>query len=171
MATKTENHIYAIIHLYLLLPLITLDDINKEIKQMGYPPVVPKTERPNFYRIDDGAILRVFPIVNNVFMDPNNPNGAAISAQNVIAIFVPQRLRGTPSDRTYSNTELQANIENSDIGFEPLIENFNVYEIDGKWILSVKTTVSQVTKTRLFDIRGEPIYIVNTAPIPKLKPK
>jgi hypothetical protein len=89
----------------------------------------------------------------------------------VITIFVPKELRGTHSRKVYSNAKLQSDIENIDIDFKHLIENFYGYKIDEKWILSFKTTVSEITKTRLFDVHGEPIYIIRTASILKFKQK
>lgn len=104
-------------------------------------------------------------------MDTQNLTNAKINAQNVITVFVPSRLRGTPVIQAYTPADYQANMDNRDMNFETLIENFNVYEVDDKWVMSIKTTVSQVSKTKLFNMAGEPIYIVNTSPIPKFKPK
>lgn len=148
-----------------------LEQVNDEIKKMGYTPFVARMERPNFYRLEDGSILRVYAILNNLILDPNNPNGAKINAQNVVAIFVPSKLRGTPAIQQYTLADYQANMESPDMVFETLIENFNVYDVDDKWVMSIKTTVSQVSKTRLFNAMGEPIYLVNTTPIPKFKKK
>ncbi|MGI0022487.1 MAG: hypothetical protein ACRD9Q_06465 [Nitrososphaeraceae archaeon] len=148
-----------------------LEQINDEIKKMGYTPFITRMERPNYYRLEDGSILRVYSVLNNVIMNQQNPTNANISAQNVVAVFVPTRLRGTPSNQLYTQADYQANMETQDMIFETLIENFNVYEVDDKWIMSIKTTLSQVGKTRLYNTIGEPIYLVNTTPIPKFKPK
>ena len=148
-----------------------LNEINEEIKKMGYVPFVTRMERPNFYRLEDGSILRVYSILNSLIMDPANPQNAQINAQNIMTVFVPQRLRGTPSMQVYTQADYQANMENPDMTFETLIENFNVYEVNEKNVMSVKTTVSQVGKTKLFNSVGEPVYLVNTTPIPKFKPK
>lgn len=149
----------------------TLEEINQEIKKMGYSTFIPRMERPNFYRIEEGIILRVYPIINSIEMEPDNPTGASINGQNVVALFVPKKFKGSPGDRPYSQADIQANIVNIDVPFDTLIENFNVYDVDDKWILSVKTTLSQVSKTSLRDSRGDPIYAISTALIPKLKPK
>jgi len=47
---------------------------------------------------------------------------------------------------------LAANIEIVDMYFVTLgNEDFNTYDVDHQWILSIKNTLSQVSKTRLFN--------------------
>lgn len=55
--------------------------------------------------------------------------------------------------------------------FSTIIEDFNTYEVDSNQILSIKTTASQISKTKLFNNIGEPIYLVVTAIVAKSKPK
>lgn len=50
--------------------------------------------------------------------------------------------------------------------FTILDENFNTYDVGSKWILGVKTALSQISKTKLFNNLGEPIYLVSTTLIP-----
>ena len=58
-----------------------------------------------------------------------------------------------------------------DMEFETIFEDFNQYDLDGKFILGLKTSLSQVSRTKLHNMRGEPIYLINTAPIPKITSK
>jgi len=57
------------------------------------------------------------------------------------------------------------------MAFTTIIEDFNEYEVDSKQILSIKTSISQISKCKLFNNIGEPIYLVTTAVIAKSKPK
>jgi hypothetical protein len=138
---------------------------------MGYVSFIPKSENPNYYRLDEGTILRVYPILNNLTLNPAQDGTVQVNVQNIIATFVPKKLRGTPSTKSYSQQELQTNIEIFDMAFSTIIEDFNTYEVDSNQILSIKTTVSQISKTRLFNNIGEPIYLVVTAIVAKSKPK
>ena len=58
-----------------------------------------------------------------------------------------------------------------DMDFEVIFEEFNRYDLGDPFILSVKTTLSQVTRLKLYNSQGEPVYVVNTAPVPKIKRK
>jgi hypothetical protein len=91
--------------------MTTVDEINHEIKLMGYAPFVPKSENPNYYRLHDGTILRVYPILNNLTVNPTQGDSVQVNIQNNVATFVPKELRGTPSTKSYTPQELQANIE------------------------------------------------------------
>jgi len=51
--------------------LMNIEEITNEIREMGYTPFIPKTERPNFYRLDDGAIIRIYPILNALYLNPS----------------------------------------------------------------------------------------------------
>jgi hypothetical protein len=57
------------------------------------------------------------------------------------------------------------------MAFTTMVEDFNEYEVDSKQILSIKTLVTQISKCKLFNNIGEPIYLVATAFIAKSKPK
>jgi len=150
---------------------MNIEEINNEIRGMGYTPFVPKTERPNFYRLDDGAIIRIYPILNALYLNPSQMESMQMNIQSNVSTFVPKRLRSDPSNRSYTQEELQTNIDVYDMEFTILDENFNTYDVDSKWILSVKTALSQVSKTKLFSNLGEPIYLVSTTLIPKVKPR
>lgn len=150
---------------------MNIEEINNEIRGMGYTPFIPKTERPNFYRLDDGAIIRIYPILNALYLNHSQMESMQMNIQSNVSTFVPKRLRADPSNRSYTQEELQSNIDVYDMEFTILDENFNTYDVDSKWILSVKTALSQVSKTKLFSNLGEPIYLVSTTLIPKVKPR
>jgi len=113
----------------------------------------------------------VYSILNGVVFDPTRPDGININAQNVVGVYIPKKLRGTPSNVIYTQTEYNKNMDVEDMSFETISEDFNQYDLDGKFILSVKTALSQVSRVKLYNTRGEPIYLVNTAPVPKIKRK
>ena len=91
----------------------------------------------------------------------------SINAQSIVTAFIPKRLRKQPSNILYTQNDYVKNIDMEDMEFEVIFEDFNQYDLDEKFILSLKTTLSQVSRTKLYNIRGEPIYLTNTAPIPK----
>lgn len=152
--------------------MTTIDNINEEIRKMGYPSFVPKTEKPNFYRLDDGTILRLYPILNSLTtVSTTQKYALQFNIQNNISTFVPKQLRGPPSELSYNQQQLQENIEVFDLLFRAMIEDFNEYEVDSKQILSIKTTPAQISKSKFFNNLGEPIYLVATTMIVKVKPK
>jgi len=146
-------------------------DLAIDFRKMGYTPFTIKIERPNYYRLDDGSILRVYSILNAVTLDASRPDGMSVNEQNVVVAFVPKKLRGEPTNQVYTLEDYNKNMDIEDMKFEIIFEDFNEYDLDGKHILSIKTSLSQVSRVKLYNARGEPIYLVNTAPIPKIKTK
>ena len=59
-------------------------DLTDDFRKMGYTPFTVNIERPNYYRLEDGSILRVYPILNGVVFDPTRPSKVGINAQNVV---------------------------------------------------------------------------------------
>lgn len=53
-----------------------------------------------------------------------------------------------------------------DMSFEIISEEYDIYEANDK-IISVKPMISQIIKTKAYNIEGEPIYVVNSNPIIK----
>ena len=146
-------------------------DLAEDFKKMGYTPFTVKIERPNFYQLTDGSILKIYSILNSVELDPAKLNGVSINAQSVVTAFVPKKLRGQPPNISYTQEDYVKNIDMEDMEFETIFEDFNQYDLDGKFILGLKTSLSQVSRTKLHNMRGEPIYLINTAPIPKITSK
>lgn len=146
-------------------------DLAEDFREMGYTPFTVKIERPNFYRLSDGSILKICPILNGIEIDQAKLEGMSINAQSIVTAFIPKKLRKQPSNISYTQNDYVKNIDMEDMEFEIIFEDFNQYDLDEKFILSLKTTLSQVSRTKLYNIRGEPIYLINTAPIPKITNK
>jgi hypothetical protein len=150
-------------------------DFNSKLARMGYTPFKIRSEKPNFYQLDDGAILKIYPVLNGLILKKGKtPEQAQVNLQTYGASFVPQSLRGKPNVERVSLEEAirPENIEKMDLPFKIINnEHFNEYIVDNKWILSIKTTLSQVNRSKIRNNIGEPIYGFNTSPVVKFKPK
>lgn len=148
---------------------MNITEINNELKTMGYTPFVTRIEKPNYYRVEDHTIVRLYPLLMHLTISATQNQSIQsiqLNIQNVVSTYVSPQLHGNISTRTYSQEELQQAIDRYDMHFDILEEN-----LTSKWILNVKTTLSQISKTKLFNNLGEPIYLITTALIPKIKPK
>ncbi len=101
--------------------------------------------------------------------DPSGNPIFDIAAQTLIVAIVPQELKGSPGGRAYTSEEVSRAIIEDDMTFDTIREGWSVYELvnDGGQ-LQVKLVLAKVSRTSLYDLRGDPIYAVNTQPI--LKP-
>ena len=152
---------------------MTDPSIDAKIKSRGYDAFVVKKETPNYYQLEDGTILRVYPILNSVVLDKINTNAMNVSAniQNVVAAYVPAKLRDEKTTTIVSLEEALKNLDKVDMKFDVINEHFNEYIIDKKWSLHLRTALAQVNRSKLKNNFGEPIYSINTSLVTKLKKK
>ncbi|MGA8511904.1 MAG: hypothetical protein WB778_04175 [Thermoplasmata archaeon] len=115
------------------------------------------------YRLSDGTVLRsrfVLLKIGNV-KSPDGQEGAKLSNQIVNVIQAPRRLMG-PVGGTVPVEELQKHIVVPDMHFETRVEKPSVYLVSGERVLIVRTRVSGVSRTSLYDAEGAPHYLVTS---------
>ena len=86
-----------------------------------------------------------------------------------MSAFIPKEKRNPMLFQQYNPSELQSGITDEDMDAIPLKEDFSVYELSNGLIMSVKSVASSISKTRYYNPDGEPVYIVNSVPIVKIK--
>jgi len=149
--------------------MIPEEEILNNLKDMGYIMVKPRVLYPSFYKLSDGTTVRALINVNYLIADPQSPQGFAVNSTNSVSAFVPKEKRRPELFQPYNPAELLTDPVDDDVDFEVLRENFSVYDLSNGMVLSVKTVVGQITKTKYYTRDGEPIYNINTNPIIKAK--
>lgn len=148
---------------------IAKEEVDGWIKDMGYITITPRTIEPSFYKLKDGTIIKALIHVNHLVPDPRSPQGFGVNSTNIVICYVPKEKRNPMAFQPYSPAELQSGIIDDDMEPEPLRENFSVYDLSNGMVLSVKTIAGQISKTKFYSQEGDPIYLVNTTPIVKVK--
>ncbi|MCJ8306699.1 MAG: hypothetical protein HRU07_06580 [Nitrosopumilus sp.] len=150
--------------------VIPLEEIINNIKEMGYVTVEPKGEiKPSFYKLKDRTVLKVLININHLVADPRSPQGFTVNSNNTSICYVAKEDRHPEMYRPFTASEIQSNIDDEDMEPETLREDFSVYSLSNGMTLSVKAVVAQVSKTKFFTADGEPLYMVNTTPVIKVK--
>jgi hypothetical protein len=146
------------------------NEINNEIKNMGYILATSSKIIPNYYKLKDNTILKVIVIINHLIPEKDRPDNLGINSTNIISTFVPIENRKPDLFKPYplTATTNEANIIEQDLEFEVVSENFTVYNLSNGFLLKVKPVLAQVNKTKLFSFDGEPIFTVNIAPVIKI---
>lgn len=150
--------------------MIPEEEIFAEIKEMGYITIKPRVERPSYYKLGDGTIIRALVHINSIVQDPRNHDGFNMNPTNLVAAFVPKEKRNPAGFlQQPQGANLAEGIIEPDVDFQVLKEDFSVYELSNGLILSVKTIIAQIGKTKYYTKEGEPVYLVNMNPIIKVK--
>ncbi|MGI0056526.1 MAG: hypothetical protein ACREAK_04040 [Nitrosarchaeum sp.] len=124
----------------------------------------------NEYEIENYGKLRAKLVISRISPIKDSVTETDLSFKSIrIVDFVPYKDKmGTPNVRPYSQEELAKSIVEDDVVFKITNEDWNIYKLpDGK-MLRIKPTLVKVSRTDKFDVKGEPIFLVNTQPIVKI---
>jgi len=117
----------------------------------------------NKYEISDQTILKTRYILKTVTRSmvngKNNYSGDGIP---LTIIMVPGKLKGQPDTKKYSPKDIQASIDKPDMKFRISHEDWNEYRLDDGATIRMKSTLTNISRTKLFDAKGDPIYYVLT---------
>ncbi len=152
----------------------TGEGIAQDIRDMGYVTCNPIDIKPSYYKLNDGTgtIIRALITVECLIPDPSSFNGFKISTSARTTAFVPKENREPQNYKPFRPNELQSGVIDDDVGCDTLSEDFSVYELSDGSIMSVRTVVGQIKKTKFFTSEGEPLYMVDMNPIIKInRPK
>lgn len=143
-------------------------EIFKEFEDHDYAFVVSQKIEPSYYRIkDDNTVIRCLIRVSAI---KTNPDGKTfdIMSTNEVSALSPSDVR-RPELFDPNNLQLKKeDIENDDVEYDVIRENFSVYKLTNGKTLSVKTVVSQILKYSKHSRGGESIYNVTPNPIMRL---
>ena len=115
----------------------------------------------NKYELNDQSTLKTRYILKTVLRSlvngKNNYRGDGIP---ITIIIVPSKLKGEPDKKNYSPKELQENIDKGDMKFRIVHEEWNEYLLDDGTTIRMKSTLTNISRTKKRDRNGDPIYNV-----------
>ena len=125
------------------------------------------------YRLEDGTLLFARLIITKIIRteeyDQSGQPIYAWSSQHMFTTICSLELKGQPSTIPISPTDLNS-LKTTPMDLERIgPEEWNVYEISDGSVLRIKLEVTGVAKTDKFVSDGDPFYIVNCQPIPRIK--
>lgn len=148
--------------------MIAEEEIIKDIKKMGYITCKARVVKPSYYKLDDGTIISALITIDHLTPDPGSPDGIEVNSSTHINAFVPDKDRKPQEFQPYQPHELQSGITDNDVKYEVMSEEFSIYDLSDGKVMSIKTVVGQIIKTKFLTTAGEPVYTVNTNPIVKI---
>jgi hypothetical protein len=144
----------------------TTEDVENEIKEMGYITVKPIKISPSYYKLKDGTIIEAIVRIDSIVSEVDNPSSYFVRTSNFTKAYVPKDKRDPEKFKNYRITDLEEAII-EDISSEELISEYSEYELSNGIIINIKTIVSQINKTKYYSQDGEPIYTVTMIPLIK----
>jgi hypothetical protein len=114
----------------------------------------------SYYDLDDGTILKIKTILISVY-----DAGADLQGNPSINLQTANVIGVTPQTDTFEPLD-----EKKDLQFKEKYDNpWNEYTLDNDYILMLKPTITQVDRTGKYDLRGIPLYIIQSQVAAKVK--
>ena len=125
----------------------------------------------NKYQISDGSVLRTRTILKKVerVMDGNKVS-FNVDGQTLTVVHADAALRGTPNNRPVTKDEMLKSIDKDDMRYDTLAQEFNEYILDDGTKIKIYTNVIKISRLKLYDIRGDPMYLVDSSNTMEIKP-
>lgn len=124
----------------------------------------------NKYELSDGTTLKTRIILQKVVRrQQGERTGYGTMTQNLQIVFAPRERKGTPSNQTYSQQELQTSVE-QEVRYTTTAEEWNEYAVDDGSRIRFHMTVTRISRTSKFDSNGDPIYLVDSSIIGDISP-
>ncbi len=125
----------------------------------------------NLYDLKDGTQLKTKFVLITVIEEPASDGfSLGFTSKIVVGAIPPIKLMGQPSS-PYTQEELRSSIAKPDIDVENSQEVWNSYRLENGIVLKIKNVLVNVSRTKKFDSKGIPIYLVDTNAIVKVSKK
>jgi hypothetical protein len=124
----------------------------------------------NKYEItSDGAFLKTKIVITKIRKKQTGENKWEYNFDMQPILVILSDEKGTPDAKNYSQEELQAAVVKDDLRYTTVSEEWNEYVVDDGARLRIKSTVSRVGKTSLFDNTGTPQYWIELNNLAQVK--
>ena len=140
------------------------------IKNMGYLTCTPRIINTSYYKLldDTDTIISALISLHHALPKSEDPEDISINTNIQISVFTPKQYRKLSKFKNVPPNDLAAGVIDDDVKFDVLREDFSIYDISNDVAVSIKTVVSNITKTRHYNNYGEPIYGTTAHPIIKI---
>ncbi len=127
----------------------------------------------NKYSLTDGSYIKSRYILTKVKkVEPFGEIKGKVGVEGrtvTVPYNVPLTLKGVPNMKKYSSNELKEAID-EEIRYSTISEEWNEYIVDDGTRIRIKDTVTNITRIKLKDRNGDPIYIVSHSTLVQVKP-
>jgi len=144
-------------------------EIFKSLHDDGYSFVKSEKLNPSYYKIkQDGTVIRC--LIKLIAIHVSSTGISNAVTINEVTALVPQQNK-KPKLIDPNNIEQLSleNIEDGDLDYETLREEFSVYDLENGQTIRIKTVVGQIIKYKSRTVMGDPIYNVIPTPIVRVK--
>ena len=83
-----------------------------------------------------------------------------INALPLIVVNPDPTLKGSPNSKEPSQEEIMKSVEKRDMRYSTIYSEFNEYILDDGTKIKIYTNVTNIDRSKLYDMRGDPVYSI-----------
>jgi len=125
----------------------------------------------NKYQISDGSVLKARIILTEVerVMKGDMPE-FSVNSQTLVILNANPSLKGEPSTKQHTAKEIEEAVERKDLRYDTLSQEFNEYVLDDGTKIKIYTNITNIDRTKLHNMKGDPIYKITPSIQIEVKP-
>lgn len=125
----------------------------------------------NKYQLQDNSVLKTRTVLKSVRrLTKKNEMQYLVDAQTLTVIHAALDLKGDANPNQISNDEIIKSIEIEDMRYDSLAQESNEYQLDDGTKIKIHTNIASISRSRLKDAHGDPIYSVQSGNQVWIKP-
>ena len=116
----------------------------------------------NKYSLRDGSKLKTRIMIKSAWtFEKDGKKNYSIDMQNFTVLLCDPSLQGTKNQTKWTNDQIQKNIEVEDCRYDTISYEANEYILDDGTRIIIHSNITKISRTKLYDPRGDKIYAVN----------
>ena len=125
----------------------------------------------NKYQISDGSVLKTRIVLTEVerVMKGAKPE-FSINSQTLVVLNADPSLKGEPDTKRHTAREIEEAVERKDLRYDTLSQEFNEYILDDGTKIKIYSNITNIDRTKLRNIKGNPIYNITPSIQIEIKP-
>lgn len=152
--------------------ILTANKVMALVRERGYVTVEPlDVVKPSIYQLQDGAIISASINLNHLISNKESDHGFDVNHSITISCFVEEGCRRPDLFDPNLLASAQSHVLERDMEFKTIQEKFTAYRLSNGIIMSIKPVMAEISKTRVYNVVGEPVYLASITPVIKAKPE
>lgn len=116
----------------------------------------------NVYSLRDGSKLKTRVVLKTAWtFDKDGHKNYSVDIQNFTVLMCDPSLQGMKNQTKYTKEQIQANTEVEDCRYDTIAYEANEYVLDDTTRILIHSNITKISRTKLFDPRGDRIYSVD----------
>jgi len=116
------------------------------------------------YELNDNTFIKTKYVISKIYkkLQADGKPTYTMDGQFITVTLSPEEQKGTPDSTLHTPQDYQKHIIQDDVKYNTISDEWYEYIIDDGTRVRIKTTVTRIQKTDMFDKNGDHVYLIDT---------